>query len=109
MFVSLAERKGNGCQSNNKETITLREALLQFTMTCSAAGIDIQSTLTCKVGMVSWLVQADFHLFVCNVTLFKANTSLGGQLELVARVSALERVHCSLYTVHWKRRQTEIN
>ena len=45
----------------------------------------------CKVDISCWLVTAEFHLFVCDQTLYKAATSL----RLILRVSGLEGVYCT--------------
>ena len=39
---------------------------------------------------------AELHLYLCNGTLSKADTSLNRTVALVPRVSALERVDCIL-------------
>ena len=73
--------------SNRRNLLARQENILQSTLS--------KRTLS-KPDSNFGPLPAELHLYLCNWTLSKVDTSLNRTVALVPRVSALERVDCSL-------------
>ena len=81
-------------QQNNEGTKSVQRARSVKTNT-TLLGVLLESTGQMADSKFGPLL-AELHLYLCNGTLSKADTSLNRTVALVPRVSALERVDCSL-------------